>query len=324
MTYKAGYFMPATADVIDVVRASLAPVCDLVTLSGGRQPVDAVQDLDFLIAGKVTRPMIEASPKLKLIMTPGVGYDGIDLEAAAERQIPVAVTICGNTDEVAEFTLLLMLATSRNLIELDSELRVGRWMMWERRLQSFNLKGRTLGLLGFGRIGQAVAQRASAFGMEVQYHDPFARATAYRDVPFDDLLATSDYLSLHLPLTSSTRGLLDESAFSKMKPGSILINTARGEIVDEAALLRALDAGRLRGAGLDVFEKEPLPPSHPFAARGNVVITPHIASGTADGLRTKAARYLENIELVLAEKEPIDRLHTPERQAVRTSGSYAS
>jgi phosphoglycerate dehydrogenase-like enzyme len=191
---------------------------------------------------------------------------------------------------------------------MDTELRKGQWMMWNRRLQSFNLKGKTLGLLGFGRIGQAVAHPAAAFGMNIQFHDVVSTAGAFRAVGLEELLATSDYLSLHLPLTPTTRGMFNEAMFRRMKPGSIFINTARGEIVEERALVAALDSGQLRGAGLDVFEKEPLPPDNLLVKRRDVVLTPHVASGTADGLHTKAAQYLENIRRVLAGQTPIDCL----------------
>ncbi len=304
MTYKVGYYNPAGEDVVAVIRQALPANCDLVTLPAGADPVERTRDLDFLIAGKVTRAMMEAAPRLKLIMTPGVGYDGIDLEAAAERDLPVAVTVCGNTDEVAEFALLLMLAVSRRLTELDAGLKQGRWMMWDRRLQSRNLKGKTLGLLGYGRIGQAVASRAKGFEMNVQFYDPQCSVS----IPMDELLRSSDYVSLHLPLTPATRNSIDAGTIAKMKYGAILINTARGEVVDEGALLEALLSGKLAGAGLDVFQKEPVPSDNPLLQLPNVVVSPHIASGTFDGLQIKAAQYAENIRRRLAGQDIIDLL----------------
>ncbi len=303
MSYKAGYFIKANTGIYDVVRAALPEGFELVTLDA--DPVAQARDLDFLIAGKASRALIEAAPKLKLIQAPGVGYDGLDLAAAAERSIPVAIAVCGNPDEVAEYTLMSMLAVSRRLLELDHALRQGRWMMWDRRLQSFNLKGKTLGLVGLGRIGAEVARRAGAFDMQVQYTDPAVRA-AYPYRPLEDLLATSDYVSLHVPLTPETRGMLSRDRIAGMKPGAILINTSRGEVLDEQALIDALLSARLAGAGLDVFDREPPETTNPLLTMDNVVLTPHVASGTLDALRVKARRYAENMQLVLAGREPVD------------------
>lgn len=304
MTWRVGYFIKANEGVYSVIRSALPEGCELVTLSNGSSPAALVKDINFLIAGKAPRSVIDAGPALKLIMCPGVGYDGIDLEAAAQRAIPVAPTVCGNTTEVAEHTLLLMLAVSRRLVELDNSTRAGKWMMWDRRLSCFNLAGKTLGLIGYGRIGREVARRASAFDMPVQYFDPAAE----QSTALEDLISTSDFVSLHLPLTSETRGLMNAARIGAMRPGSVLINTSRGEVVDEPALIDALRRGHLAGAGLDVFETEPPPADNALFAMPNVVVTPHVASGTVDGLRVKAERYAENIRRVLAGKPPIDQL----------------
>jgi phosphoglycerate dehydrogenase-like enzyme len=304
-TIGVGYFLKATTDVYRVIGEALPDFCRLVTLSPDESPVAAIPAVQFLIAGKVTRQMIEAAPSLRLIQTPGAGYDGIDLEAAADFGVPVACTTCGNTDEVAEHTIMLMLAVSRRLVELDSALRQGRWLMWDRRVNSRNLAERTLGLIGFGRIGQAVARRAQSFGMNVQYSDPIETGGWLR-VPLEELLATSDYVSLHVPLTSSTRGLLSEDRLRLMKPDAILINTARGEVVDEKALIDALSEGRLAGAGLDVFEAEPLARTSQLTSMANVVLTPHTGAGTLDGLRVKAQRYAANIRRVMAGETVLD------------------
>ena len=303
--YRVGYFVNATEGVYDVMRAQLEPLCRLVTLPPGGNPVDAVQDLDFLIALKAPAALIDAAPRLRLLMSPGIGYDGIDLQAATRRNISVACTICGNVDEVAEHTMLLMLSLSRRLVELDRSMREGRWLMWERRLQCFNLAGRTLGLIGFGRIGQEVASRALAFKMNVQYFDP-AHPEGERYRPLEQLLATSDIVSLHVPLTGHTRGLLNAERIALMKPGAVLLNTARGEVVDEAAVIAALQSGHLGAAGLDVFSPEPPAKDNPLLSMPNVVLTPHVGSGTADGLRVKAVQYRENIRRYLAGEPLLD------------------
>jgi phosphoglycerate dehydrogenase-like enzyme len=305
MNYRVGYFLPATEEVYEAIRATLPPGWSLVTLAKGQRPADAAQDLDFLIAGKASRELISAAPRLRFLMTPGLGHEGIDLEAAAERGVPVAITVPGNVVEVAEHTILLMLAVSRRLIELDAALRKGEWLMWNRRLQSFNLAGRMLGLVGLGRIGREVALRAEAFGMRIQYADPFV-SDGYSRVTLDHLLATSDIVSLHVPLSGETRGLMNASRLRQMKKGAMLINVSRGELVDEDALVGALESGWLSGAGLDVFATEPPPASHPLFQFPNVVVTPHVASGTADGLQQKAARYVENIQRYLAGQTPHD------------------
>lgn len=304
-TIKVGYFLRANADVYRVIAEALPDHCRLVTLGAEESPLTLIPTVHFLIAGRVTRQMIQSAPALRLIQSPGVGYDGIDVEAAEDFGVPVAYTICGNTDEVAEHTMMLMLAVSRRLVELDSALRQGRWLMWDRRVQCRNLAGRTLGLIGFGRIGQAVAARALSFGMHIQYSDPIQTA-AWSKVPIGELLATSDYVSLHVPLTATTRGLMSEDRLAQMKSDAILINTARGEVVDEGALIRALHEHRLAGAGLDVFESEPMPSTNPLAIMSNVVLTPHCGAGTLDGLRVKAQRYATNVRRVLAGETPLD------------------
>jgi phosphoglycerate dehydrogenase-like enzyme len=314
MNYKAGFFLKANESVYAVVRAALPPGFELVTLS--RDPVEQVRDLDFLIAGKVTCQMIDAAPRLRLIQTPGVGYEGVDLDAAARRGIPVAITVCGNPVEVAEYTLMAMLAVSRRLIEMDRELRRGRWMAWDRRLQSFNLHGKTLGIVGFGRIGREVAPRAAAFGMRVVYADLMPIPSEYEQVDLDTLLAMCDYVTLHVPLTPTTRRLLSRERMGRMKPGAILVNTSRGEVLDEGALIEALRAGRLAGAALDVFENEPPKPDNPLLSMDNVLLTPHVASGTLDALRVKSRAYAENMRRVLAGEELMDCILQPKEAAV--------
>jgi len=249
--------------------------------------------------------MLRRGNRLKLVMSPGAGTDGIDLDTASECGIPVAATVCGNIDEVAEHTFLLMLAVNRNLIELDAAVRGGAWPMWSLRMKSYTLAGKSLGIVGLGRIGQAVARRANSFGMNVSYFD-LERRAGFRFLELDELLAVSDYVSLHVPLTASTRGFLNADRIAAMRPGAILINTARGELVNESALVNALASGRLAGAGLDVFAQEPPERDNPLLRLSNVVLTPHVASGTVDSLRRKAAQYAENIRRVLAGREPID------------------
>jgi phosphoglycerate dehydrogenase-like enzyme len=296
MKRKVGYLMKADDEVYGVVRRAFDPAFELVTDPG------RISELDVVIAGKVSRAMIESAPDLGLILAPGIGVDGIDLAAAAERKIPVACTVCGNVTEVAEHAMLLMLAVSRRLTELDAALRRGEWLMWGRRLQCRNLFGRTLGIVGYGRIGREIATRAAAFGMIIQVCDPSVPA----GLSLESLLATSDYVCLCVPLNTTTRGFIGAEAMAEMKPGSILINVARGEIVDETALIEALRSGQLSGAGLDVFAIEPPSAENPLLSMPNVVVTPHVGSGTLDGLQAKAAQYAENVRRHYAGEPLID------------------
>jgi phosphoglycerate dehydrogenase-like enzyme len=305
MGHKAGYFLRANEAVYGVIRSALPEDMPLVTLTGNnpREEIDSIRDLDFLISVKATEDMIRAAQKLRLIQLPGVGYDQVNLEAAAARGIPVAVSAVGSSDAVAEHAMMLMLAVSRRLVEMAGSLRDGKWWMWERRTSSYGLLGKTLGIIGMGRIGQEVAARAAAFGMPIQYYD-VVRVEGYRFCPLDELLRTSDIVTLHCPLNAGTMGLLDRSRIALMKPRAILINTARGGLVDEAALHEALVAGRLAGAGLDVFAKEPPNAADPLLHMDQVIATPHISTGTLDSLQTKAAFYAENIGRVLAGQQP--------------------
>jgi phosphoglycerate dehydrogenase-like enzyme len=305
MDYKVGYFLRANESVYSVIRSALPRDMRLVTLTGKDQgeEVDAIRDLDFLISVKATGEMIRAAQKLRLLQLPGVGYDQVNLDAAAKKGIPVAVSASGSSEAVAEHAMLLMLAVSRRLVEMASSLRAGKWWMWERRTASYGMLGKTLGIIGMGRIGHDVAKRAAAFGMAVQYTD-VVRVEGYRYCALEELLRTSDIVSLHCPLTAETSGLLDRSRIGLMKPRAILINTARGGIVDEAALHEALLDGRLAGAGLDVFAQEPPDANNPLLHMDQVIATPHISTGTLDSLQAKATFYGDNIRRVLAGEQP--------------------
>src|SRR3984893_9281141 len=241
MGYRIGYFLRANESVYQVVRDALPDGMQLVTLVGrdAGEEIERVRDLDFLISVKASEEMIRSASNLRLIQLPGVGYDQVNLKAASQAGIPVALSLGGSSDAVAEHTLLLMLAVSRRLVELANSMRAGKWLMWDRRTSSHGLQGKTLGIIGMGLIGQEVASRAAAFGMSIQYYD-VAPVGPFLPCPLDDLLRTSDIVSLHCPLTADTRKLMNRERISLMKKGGILINAARGEIVDEAALCEAI------------------------------------------------------------------------------------
>lgn len=238
--------------------------------------------------------MDQAGSQLKVISNYAVGFDNIDVPAATARKIPVGNTPGVLTDATADFAFALMMAVARRIPEAERYVHEGKWKTWSpMTLLGVDLQGATLGLIGFGRIAQAVARRAQGFEMQVIYYDP-SEKNAYPDlnatqVDFDTLLTESDFISLHTPLTPDTRHLIDSEALSKMKPTAVLVNTARGPVVDPQALYEALKAKRIFGAGLDVTEPEPIPMDSPLLTLENIVVVPHIASA-GKATRAKMSR----------------------------------
>ena len=242
--------------------------------------------------------MMDAAPRLKLIQKIGVGLNTIDLEAARARGIAVANMPGTNTQAVAEAALLLMLAALRNLAGLDRACRAG--LGWARgpdmQERGGELRGRTVGLVGAGMVPRALAPMLRGFGAEAVYwspHDHPELGIPRRDLP--DLLAGADIVSLHLPLVPETEQLIDHAALQRMKPGAVLVNTARGGLVDEAALVEALSAGHLRAAGLDVFAAEPVAADNPLLRLDNVVLMPHVAWLTPETLDRSLDIAVENM-----------------------------
>lgn len=257
---------------------------------------------EAIVAGGewISAELIAQSPKLRVIARTGVGYDAVDVPAATERGIVVTITPGTNHDSVAEQAFSLLLAVSRRVVINDRIIRQGGW---DRTIVQ-PLRSRTIGLVGLGRIGRAMVPRAKAFGMRVIAFDtiPDPAFDAEHGIlrrPLEDLLAESDVVSLHIPLTEATRNMIDGRALALMKPGSILINTSRGGLVDEDALITSLKSGHLFGAGLDVFQVEPTPAAHPLIALSNVVSSPHIAGvdqvSMAD-MATMAARCIIDLK----------------------------
>lgn len=253
---------------------------------------------------QVRRPLIEAARHLVAVGRLGVGLDNIDVPACAERSIAVLPASGANDVSVAEYVIAGMLVMLRGVFGATAEVAAGRWP--RERLIGREAAGRTLGLVGFGGIARAVAERAHALDLTVQAYDPFLAPTdpAWRrvgvaPVTLPELLATSDVVSLHVPLTDSTRNLLDAAAIGGMKRGAVLINTARGGTVDEPALADALRRGHLRGAMLDVFAEEPLGTNNPFVGIDTIWLTPHIAGVTVDSNRRVSAVTAENIRRAL-------------------------
>jgi phosphoglycerate dehydrogenase-like enzyme len=268
-----------------------------------------IRDAEVLlhVLERVTEGVLAQAPHLKLIQKLGVGVDTIDLDAARSRGIAVCNMPGANTRAVAELTLLLMLATLRQLSALDRQTRAGHGWALEPSLvdQLGELGGRTVGLVGFGAVGKCLTPMLQGIGAAVVCTS--RRASADTSAPFvslSDLLAVSDVVSLHVPLNAETAGLFDERAIHSMKPGAVLVNTARGGLVDYDALHRALAAGRLRGAGLDVFDAEPASATHPLFQLPNVVVTPHVAWFTAETLQRSLGVFAENCRR-LRDGEPL-------------------
>jgi len=228
--------------------------------------------------------MMDKAPKLRVIGRAGVGVDNIDLDAATKRGICVMNTPGGNAIAVAEHTLALMLALARHLTRADSTTHAGKWE--KKSLQGTELRNKTLGIVGLGKIGMEVAKRAQAFGMKVVAHDPYVAASLAQQlqitlVPLEDLFAQSDYITLHVGLTPQTQGMINTSNLAKMKKGVRLVNCARGELLNDADVVAALESGQLGGAALDVFASEPLKESA-YHGKPNVILTPHIAGSTIE------------------------------------------
>ncbi len=270
---------------------------------------DAIAGADAVLvrsATKITRDSLSRADRLKVIGRAGVGVDTIDVDAATERRIPVLTAPAGNTVSAAELTMALLLALARRVPAADRSMRAGEW---DRK--SFNgveLYGKTLGLVGAGRIGGEVAIRARAFGMRVMVFDPFLkpdRATALgvETAELDEILTRADVLSVHVPLTDETHGLIGEAQLAKLKPSAFVLNVARGGVVDEDALLKALQSKRLAGAALDVYSSEPLPADHPFRTLPNVVLTPHLGASTAEAQQNVAIEIAEAVRAALLDND---------------------
>src|SRR5438477_6155404 len=267
------------------------------------------EGLGCLVSEKVDDELLRAAPKLRIAAIVAVGFDNIDVSACTRRGV-VASNTPGVLDETtADFAWTLMMAVARRIGEGEQLARSGNWQGWDLdQLVGTDVWGKTLGLVGFGRIGRAVARRAAGFQMKVIYTDAIRAPldiekelkAEHRD--FNTLLAEADFVSLHVPLLPETRGLMDGGKFQRMKPTAFLINTARGPVVDEASLVHALESRKIAGAGLDVYENEPF--IHPGLKRPNVVLAPHIASGSLETRTKMACIAAENVVALFAGKRP--------------------
>lgn len=274
-----------------------------------------------LLTDRIDAEVLDAAPRLRVISTMAVGYDHIDIAAATARGIPVGNTPGVLTETTADLAWALLLATARRVVEGDRFVREGRWRTWDPNLLlGYDVHGATLGVVGMGAIGQAVARRAAGFGMRVLYtRRSGTNATIGERVTLEKLLRESDFVSLHVPLTDETQHLIGERELRLMKPTAILINTARGPVVDQRALARALREGVIAGAGVDVTEVEPIPPDDPLLSAPNVVILPHIGSASYATRARMADMAVENCIAGL-EGRPLPHCVNPEARSQGIEG----
>ncbi len=252
-----------------------------------KQNIDEYDAIIIRSATKITAEMLQDATRVKIIGRAGVGVDNVDVKAATQKGIVVANAPGSNSLSVAEHALGLLLAQVRDIPNANSSMHAGKWE--KSKFKGMEITDKTLGIMGLGKIGVLVAQRAKGLRMEVIGYDPFVSVERFRELGIEraetpeDLYAAADFISVHLPKTAETMGLISDAAFEAMKPGVRVINTARGGIVDEEALMRALEAGKVASAGLDVFSSEPVPPDFPLATFANVIMTPHLGANTAEG-----------------------------------------
>ena len=317
MVYKILMNTPKVLSAEEYVRGFLrARGCELIeqdrtkTLSR-REFLDLVQDADGLVPAmdRVDEEVFSLAPRLRVVSAQGVGYDHIDIEAAGRHGVAVCICAGCNNHAVSELAFAMMLNLARQVRVADGAMRDGGWP----RLLGPELWGKTLGIIGLGRVGKASALIARGFGMRVIATDiawdiTFANEHGISYVPLHRLLRESDFVSIHCPLNAQTRGMIDERAIEQMKPTAFLINTARGPIVKEAALVGALREKMIAGAGLDVFEVEPQP-QNPYLELPNVLLTPHLGGATFEAMERSLELSMLNITQVLHGGEPICRVN---------------
>lgn len=292
---------------LSIIYEVLPPGFELVNLSKatGEELLKAVPQADYILASgrvKIGKEVIESSPKLKMIQRTGVGLDSIDLDVLEEKQIPLYVNTGINSDSVAEHAILLILAALRRLTTIDAQVKSGVWIKQGNGIKNRELKGKTVGIIGMGHIGRKVARILSAFEARIVYTDvcrtpeDFEKKYDITYMQLADLLAESDVVTLHCPLTEENRNLFDRKAFEGMKRDAIIVNTARGGLIEEQSLVYALEQNIIAGAALDVFASEPLTKDSPLLKFDNVILTPHIGGVTYDSFKAMMKGAMYNID----------------------------
>jgi D-3-phosphoglycerate dehydrogenase len=291
----------------------LKPVAEVVVMpasySSPKLLIDKAGDVDAILArtSVISRPVIEAAPNLKIVSRHGVGVDSVDVEACTEYGVVVTITGDANSQAVSEYAFGCLLAVANKISLADTAVKAGQWE--RNRFVGVELHHKVLGLIGLGRIGSRMARQAAGFEMEVLAYDPYLKAeTAHQFgvtlVDLETVLRRADFVSLHVPLTTETRYLIGRAELGLMKPSAILVNTARGGLIDEQALYEALSHRRIAGAALDVFEQEPLPAGHPLTKLDNLLCSPHVAGQTEEALYKMSVGAAENILCVFRGEIP--------------------
>ena len=298
-----------------------------VVVSNPKEYAPHLPSADALIvrsAVKVNADVLSKAPNLKVIGRAGVGVDNVDLKAATAAGVLVMNTPGGNAVSVAEHTLGLMLAMARSIPQAVASTKAGKWE--KKKFMGTELRGKTLGVLGLGSIGREVLRRAAAFEMRVVAFDPFVNDVGVKLVTLDELYAQSDYITVHVALTKETQSMLNDAAFAKMKDGVRIVNCARGELLDSAALVRAIESGKVAGAALDVFEVEPPPAGDPLLALDAVYATPHIGGSTEEAQEIVGVRIAEQVAEYLRNGVALNAVNVPAMTAeqYRVVGPYAA
>jgi D-3-phosphoglycerate dehydrogenase len=314
----AKYFVFPNLDPAKEVLSAIGAELQLAPDSSPESVMKLAADADAVLVtyAKINADMIRQMKKVRIISRFGIGVDNVDLDAATQKGIVVTKVPDYCIDEVSDHAMALLLAAVRKIPMATDQVHAGTWKM-PNVVPIHRLRGSVLGLVGFGRIPQLVAPKAKAFGMRVVAFDPYAPAEVFSNlgvekVEFEDLLKMSDYVSIHSPLTPETKGLFNADAFRRMKKGSYIVNTARGPIVDEAALAAAIDSGHVAGAALDVMTNEP-PMNSPLIGKRNVIITPHTSFYSEESLvelQTKASQEVANVLTGKVPRNPVNHVAT--------------
>lgn len=312
----AANYNPEVMWVYDELRCWLAErnvELILANCTGPDEAIEKAQQADIFLAYKfqMSRKIISALPRLKLLMASGSGYDHLDIQAATEQGVMVTCGLTHNVEDVAEHTVMLLMACSHKLRFLEQTVRAGVWPAGSAGPARHRLAGQVVGLIGFGRIARAVAWRVKGLGCRVLVYDPYVPAAAIEQqdaepVELEVLLSQADFVSLHLRLSAETRHLLGEAHLKRMKDSAVVVNTSRGGVIDEAALIHALRQGRIAGAGLDVLEQEPPDLDNPLLAMDNVIVTGHAAGSSVESLQDWQDEWRRIIEDFLAGYWPIN------------------
>lgn len=300
---------------VATIFAGLAPdgfdIAWIPSKLGDAEKIDHLRDVEYVVLhpAALSGAVLKAAESLKLVQLLAAGYEKVDLNTANELGIPVATNGGANAWAVAEHTIALILALYKRIVPCDRSVRAGEWRKAANGFNTFELAGKTIGIVGAGNIGRKVAYRLKAFETDILYYDAFPvpeieEKLGARRVSIDELVARADIITLHAPLLKETRGLLGDRQFAAMKPGCLLINTSRAELVDEAALLNALERKAIGGAGIDVYPAEPVAGNHPLLALDNVVLTPHTAGHAFENWDRRCRFAWENIQRVARGEAP--------------------